>query len=132
MLSLLALFIAFTICSQSGFGISQYDLRLQDPHQNALHYTDCTVYYPTGTPAGSQYPLLVFSPGFTESHRFYQYIWTALVPSGYVVTVMSTYDFDPVSFPLWKARDQSFVLGTMDGDDASLFFVFLISSFIFL
>jgi hypothetical protein len=59
------------------------------------------------------FPLIVFSPGFLGSHRFYAYIWDALVPRGYVVAVTSSYDRDPLSLPDWKARDQSFMLGAL-------------------
>lgn len=109
MLSILLLFITSAFCSPLAIG--QFDVHVQDPHQNALHYADCTVYFPSNAPSGAQYPLLVFSPGFTESHTFYEYLWTGLVPNGYVVAVMSTFDYDPISLPLWKARDQSFING---------------------
>jgi len=53
---------------------------------------------------------LVFSPGFIFRDTFYDYLWQTLVPLGYVMVVGGSFDYDPVSRPIWKAMDQAFWL----------------------
>jgi len=91
-----------------GWEIGTFSLYVSDPMQNKM--VSGLVHYPITNGTAGGFPLLVFSPGFIFRNTFYDYLWKTLVPLGYVMVVGGTYNYDPYSSPLWKARDQAFFL----------------------
>jgi len=91
-----------------GYKIGSYSISVTDPKQDKT--VSGIVHYPILTGPKETFPLLVFSPGFIFRDTFYDYLWQALVPLGYVMVVGGTYDYDPFSEPLGKAKDQAFFL----------------------
>jgi len=92
----------------AGYPIQRITLSVVDPLQDKT--VDALVYYPVTNGSVGKFPLLVFSPGFIFRYTFYDYLWSTLVPLGYVMAVAGTYGYNPISYPLWKARDEAFLL----------------------
>jgi len=102
----LAFFLAGFNCQYNPDGY-QY-LELYDNIQQSWVYA--RLHYPSNATSGQQFPLIVFSPGWVQASTYYNYIWEQLVPMGYVIAMMATYDFDPNSDPWEKCYDQTFML----------------------
>jgi hypothetical protein len=58
------------VVSGQNYRIGSFDVRTQDPNQPIYHFVDATVHYPLGAKNGTQFPLVVFSPGFISDHRY--------------------------------------------------------------
>jgi len=93
---------------QSNYAVGTFDLSIQDPNQPG-HTTKGSVFYPLNA-TNVKFPLLVMSPGFIGSESFYSFLWKYLVPLGYIMAIEASYDYDPYSDPLWKAREQAYLL----------------------
>jgi len=91
------------------YRVGTVNLQLSDPRQPGKTIYSI-LHYPITNGTAGNFPLLVFAPGWNFRDTFYDYLWRTLVPSGYVMAIDGSYGYDAVSDPLWKARDQAFVL----------------------
>jgi len=92
-----------------GWPIGEWDPILTDPNQS-LHFVLAYVHFPLTNGTAGDFPVIVMEPGFFFAHNFYNFIWKTLVPLGYVMVVLGSYDYDPLSDPLYMARDQAFMV----------------------
>jgi len=113
------LLLATVGVSEGGYPIKSYNVELTDPYQSSTHVVKAIIHYPQTPDPQLNFPLIVFSPGFVQSDTFYDYLWQELVPLGYVVAVVGSYDYDPLSEPTWKARDQSFLSDYLRNESVS-------------
>jgi len=92
---------------------------LTDPFQGPLHFVRVSVHYPVTSSPMQQFPLLVFSPGYLGAYTYYDWVWQYFVPRGYVVAIGGSYDYDPISDPTEKGRDQAFLLDYLRNESIS-------------
>jgi len=108
-MKLLLIFLLVTLCL-GDYEIGKYYIEERDHTQTDDHAVKGGIYYPSNPKEGEKFPVIVFSPGFIFSDSFYDYILNFFVPKGYIVVIEGSYDYDPISLPLWKAKDMAFLL----------------------
>eukprot|EP01084_Bolivina_argentea_P264120 447295_1 len=64
------------------------------------------VWYPNTTNNDSKFPLLIFGHCFLGKTRYYDYVWQAVVPNGYIVIIPRRFDDTKDENPM--ARDLSY------------------------
>jgi len=113
MLVVLLLFCVSCFCQIGYEYLEVYDTSRQTWVYGRLHYPNSTIL------KGEKIPLVVLSPGWVQSSKWYDYIWENLVPQGYVVVVMATWDLNPSSFPIYKTYEQLFMLSHLQNESKS-------------
>jgi len=92
------------------YEIGKFYIEERDHNQIDDHSVKGAIFYPSNHKEGETFPVIVFSPGFIFSDSFYDYILNLFVPKGYILIIEGSYDYDPISLPLWKAKDMAFLL----------------------
>jgi len=92
------------------YEIGKYYIEERDHSQTDDHAVKGAIFYPSNHKEGEKFPVIVFSPGFIFSDSFYDYLLNVFVPKGYIMIIEGSYDYDPISLPLWKAKDMAFLL----------------------
>jgi len=119
------------------FQIGQKSIRATDLSRDG-RMVDLLVYYPAdssgedvpvATPAGNGFPVVSFGHGYMMPVRYYENIWTSLVPEGYVVVLP---DSETKMFPSHSefGLDLAFALEHMlaeNNDSSSIFYQHLSS-----
>jgi len=103
--SVFAFFLA--VSAEHSYSVGKFQGTFVDHFRNEK--VDVLIYYPNNASSGTTFPLVVFGPGFIQSNTFYDYLWQALVPLGYVFALDGTYNYNPVYEPMKSGRNLAFL-----------------------
>jgi len=109
MMKILVIFLFAYLCV-GDYEIGKFYIEERDHTQVDDHSVKGAIFYPSNYKEGEKFPVIVFSPGFIFSDSFYDYLLNFIVPKGYILVIEGSYDYDPISLPLWKAKDMAFLL----------------------
>jgi len=87
-----------------------YQFTFSDPTRQPRPDVPAHIYYPSEVPTGGV-PLIVFAHCYLGAGKWYRYVADALIPAGYVMVSLDTWDYDPVSSPGIESKDQQFLVG---------------------
>jgi dienelactone hydrolase len=128
LITAIAVVCSFTLMAQN-FNIGSTTVNFIDPDRNNRQVSTAIYYPATGAGnnapvAAGEFPVVAFGHGFVMVHTAYQFLWTDLVPRGYIVAFPTTEgSFSPshLNFGL----DLAFIINKMkqEGQNpASMFF----------
>eukprot|EP01084_Bolivina_argentea_P056786 103871_1 len=83
------LYVAFCCCLYlvSGlYDIGHYTVVIENPTNSRLNIS-VIIHYPKVTNTNIQFPAVVFNHGWTCHNTWYDYVWQAMVPLGYIVAM---------------------------------------------
>ena len=90
------------------FSICNWKTDIYDPDRPD-HKIPLLNYYPCDHV--QQYPIMIFGHASKSQDTWYDYIWKGLVPQGYIVTLLGSYEYED-SYPDFS-RDQRYTLDWM-------------------
>jgi len=109
-MKILLITILFAYLCLGDYEIGKFYIEERDHQQVDDHAVKGAIFYPSNPKEGEKFPVIVFSPGFMFSDSFYDYLLNLFVSKGYIMIIEGSYDYDPISLPLWKAKDMAFLL----------------------
>lgn len=107
--ALCVLFVARSLaagCFDGWWEIGSYEITVNDPVRWYRSTFKAEVHYPSN--AGScTFPMVVFSHSYMLGAGCYDYLWTTLVPLGFVFVDMDDLAYDPLEEPIEAGKDMA-------------------------